>query len=362
MEHKKKILLFIDSIGYGGAQKQFVCLCNLLKEAGFDVKVLVIYDEFDFYKPFLKGVDIICDLASKNIFLRLFRIPLLIKKKKADVVISYLDTQCILACLARLICRFKLIVSERNTTQKIGYRERIKFLLYRKADYIVPNSYSQGRFISDNYKHLSGKVNVITNTIDQDTFSPSKIKTQREVPEVISVGRNLYQKNYLGMVECVKILVKRGVKAHFSWYAGVNGTDDYHNKVIKKIEEYGLNDVITIKEPTNRIADCYRESDFFWLASFYEGFPNVLCEAMMCGLPVACGNVCDNADIVKEEENGFLFDPHNPEEMADQLQRMISLTHEERKAVAVNNVRRITELCSEDVFIEKYIKLIEDKQ
>ncbi len=360
MAQKKRLLLFIDSIGYGGAQKQFVCLCRLLKNADYDVKVLVIYDEFDFYKPFLEDIEVNCDHASKNTFRRLFRIPRLIKKQKADVVISYLDTQCILACLAKMTSKFKLIVSERNTTQHVGFKERIKFWLFRYADYIVPNSYTQGRFISNNYKNLANKVKVITNTIDQVTFFPSGKYAYNDTPEVISVGRNLYQKNYLGMVDCVNILKQRGVKAHFTWYAGINGDDDYHVNVEKRIKDYGLHNTITIKEPTNKIADCYRNSDFFWLASFYEGFPNVLCEAMMCGLPVACGKVCDNGDIVKDGENGFLFNPHNTEEMANQVQKLLSLTIEERKCMSIKNIERIKELCSEDRFKEKYVQLIEN--
>lgn len=358
MKEKKKILMFIDSIGYGGAQKQFVCLANLLKSKGYQVKILVIYDELDFYFSSLNGIEILCDQKSRSHFMRLIRIPRIMANEKPDVVISYLDSQCILACLAKLLGGFKVIVSERNTTQVLNFRERIKFWTYKLADYIVPNSYAQGDFIIKNYHSLSNKVRVITNVIEDREFRPAEKKVNNDVPQIISVGRNVYQKNYLGMVETVKILKDRGVNVHFNWYAEEYPCN-YYQGVYKKISEYNLHDMISIFKPVKEIADKYRESDFFWLASFFEGFPNVLCEAMKCGLPVACSNVCDNPHIVEEGVNGYLFNPNSPKEMADKIEKLLNLNKIERGKMIKANVAKIEELCSSSVFLEKYIKLIE---
>lgn len=351
--------MFIDSIGYGGAQNQFVNLAVLLKEHGFQVKVLVIYDEYDFYKPILKDIEVICDKKSKRPLNRVLRIPRLINKEKPDVVIAYLDTQCTLACVARIFSRFKLIVSERNTTQVLSKKEKVKFWLYRFADYIVPNSYTQGRYIAKLKPKYRDKIQVITNTIDLKRFYPSEARVHNNVPQIISVGRNILQKNYLGMVEVVKLLKEKDVIAHFNWYAGECDAS-YQQLVFEKIKSYGLEDMISILEPTQSIGDKYRESDFFWLYSFFEGFPNVLCEAMACGLPVACSNVCDNGDIVKEGENGVLADPNNYQEMANQMYKLLGYDEEKIKQLSKNNIDRVKLLCSEKTFIDKYLKLIYD--
>lgn len=353
------ILMFIDSIGYGGAQNQFVSLALLLKDQGYQVKILVIYDEFDFYKNKLDGIEIICDQESKKPINRIWRIPRLIARQRPDIVIAYLDSQCELACIARAFSRFKLIVSERNTTQRLGWKERVKFWLYQFADYIVPNSQTQGRFISTLKPKYKGKIRVITNVIDLRRFYPSEDYHTKVAPEVISVGRNTYQKNYVGMVEVVNILRDRGIKAHFNWYAGECEVS-YLNLVTERIRKYGLEEMISIHEPTQSIGDKYRESDFFWLYSFFEGFPNVLCEAMACGLPVACSNVCDNRDIVKEGENGVLADPNNYTEMADQLCKLLGFDEEKLKQMSDSNVARVKSLCSEKAFIDKYLELIKE--
>ena len=80
---------------------------------------------------------------------------------------------------------------------------------------------------------------------------------------------------------------------------------------------------------------------------------------MASGLPVIASNVCDNSLYVKSGENGWLFDPNNIEEMADII---IKATAEEPSVLSLmgQNGRRIAEkFCSEEIFVDKYIKLIE---
>lgn len=354
----KKILMFIDSVGNGGAQKQFVHLANLLRKKGYEVKILVVFDEFDFYRNFLNDIEIICDAKGKKPLKRILRLPRLIARQKPDVVISFLDSQCIIACLASLLRNFKLIVSERNTTQVLSWSEKMKFCLYNRSDSIVPNSFAQGYFIENHFPSLKNKIRVITNVIDLKEFYPSSIPIENDTPRVISVGRNVYQKNYLGMVEAVKIIKKRGIKVHFDWYAK-KCADKYYIQVDELISRYDLNDMISIYDPVRNIADKYRESDIFWLASYYEGFPNVLCEAMACGLPVVCSNVCDNPIIVQDTNKDFLFDPGDPIEMADQLERILKMPKELKRQMSKENINRINNLCSEEKFISKYLELIE---
>ena len=103
---------------------------------------------------------------------------------------------------------------------------------------------------------------------------------------------------------------------------------------------------------------CYRRSDIFCLPSLYEGFPNVLCEAMACGLPVACSDICDNPDIVEEGVNGYLFDPLNVQDMADAILKMAQLSQSQRKALAKNNIDKIQSLCSEQRFVKEYMTFL----
>ena len=79
---------------------------------------------------------------------------------------------------------------------------------------------------------------------------------------------------------------------------------------------------------------------------------------MSCGLPVACSDVCDNPYIVKETGCNLLFDPNNPNEIANQLILLAEMTKEERKKVGTKNRNRILGLCSIEHFVSEYEKIL----
>jgi glycosyltransferase involved in cell wall biosynthesis len=67
----------------------------------------------------------------------------------------------------------------------------------------------------------------------------------------------------------------------------------------------------------------YRSSDIFVLPSLTEGVPSVVLEAMTLGLPVIATSVGSVPYIISHEENGLLVSPRNPDEIADNITRLI---------------------------------------
>lgn len=153
--------------------------------------------------------------------------------------------------------------------------------------------------------------------------------------------------------------MNRGFKFHVSWYGKSDSNLDYFNLCQQKIVKYNLQKYISLKEKTKHIKQVYQDADFFSLPSFYEGTPNVICEAMSCGCPVICSSVCDNSIYVEEGDNGFLFDPHNPESMAESIGRALLVTDNEYAYMSNQSRNRAERLLSEKTFLDKYIKIIE---
>lgn len=351
-----KIKCFIDSLGSGGAQRQLSCLAVLLKEAGHEVEVVVYYDH-PFYQdhlvnhgvPFRILPNAIKPLSRIKEFWNYF------KKENADCVIAYQDTPAIVACLCKLFgCKFKLIVSERNTTQYISLRTRIKFNLYRLANFVVPNSITQGNFIKQHFVFLSKKVRVITNFVDIDYFCEKKHDVNRPT-EIISVARLYPQKNAPRFVEAVKVAIDNGARFHVKWF-GARGAD--YVRTHSLIKQYGLDEFFELLEPTKDILSEYQKSDWFVLPSLFEGFPNVLCEAMSCGLPVLFSNVCDNSYIAKDGDNGYAFDPLNVNQMASILMKIGSLQEDIVHHMGARSRVIIENRFSKDNFIQQYLELL----
>lgn len=356
----KKIILFTDCLGAGGAQRQLVGLAIMLKEKDYNVTVAT-YHNIDFYKKQLDdaGVRNLVIPNGSNKKTRIWAVRTFLKKERPDWVVSYQETPSLLACIAKVTgCKFRLIVSERNTTQAVGMNERVRFFLYRWADAIVPNSYAQENYLTSHYPWMQKKLKTITNFVDLDYFSFIERK-KRKVPEIVIAATIWSSKNTLGFIEAVKKLVDRNSRFHVSWYGKSNIDMDYYNESLQKIQEYGIQDYIELKDKTKQIKNVYHNADLFCLPSFYEGTPNVICEAISAGLPVACSDVCDNYIYVKPGCNGVLFDPNNPNDMANKISQLLYISSLEFEKYQKNSRQIALGKLSKDVFVDAYVKIIE---
>lgn len=360
----KRILCLIDSLGAGGAQRQMVGLATFLKEKGYEVVVAIYHKDNGelFYADNLlsAGVPYVFLKEAERNLTRPYYIAKYIRKVKPDVVISYLFTPCICASFARIFNRrFKLIVSERNTTQQTSRNEKIRFNLFRVANYVVPNAYAQEDYIKQSFPFLSKKVVTIPNFVDLEHFVPSVSHTRREIPEVVVAASIWASKNTVGFIDAVAALRDKGYKFHITWYGLNNTWVDYINQCKQKIKDFALSDFIELKEKTTHIKEVYQDADFFCLPSFYEGTPNVICEAMACGLPIACSDVCDNSRYVFSGENGFLFNPKDTNSVVLAFEQLFTLNSDEYNSFRINSRIIAEQKLSKEVFINSYLKLIE---
>lgn len=356
-----KVLCFTDCLGAGGAQRQLVGLAYMLHQRGMEVKVCYYYD-IPFYQEYLdeRGVqhELIPSASS-----HLKRIPTVTKyfhQEKPDWVIAYQETPSLVATLAKIFGgRFYLIVSERNTTQHTGFNEKLRFNLFRWTDYIVPNAYSQEDYIKQTFPFLSNKVVTIPNFVDLNYFVPPATRQRREKPEIMIAASIWPSKNTLGFIDAVAVLKAKGYKFHISWY-GLNAKNkEYCDQCQDKIILLGLEDCIELKEKTKKIKECYQNADYFCLPSFYEGTPNVICEAIACGLPVVCSDVCDNSRYVAEGENGFLFNPKDTNSIVAAFERLFALSDIEYNQYGHRSRELAEQKLSKEEFFNAYIKLIE---
>ena len=351
----KTIICFTDNLGSGGAQRQLVGLACMLKEQGYDVSVLLYYDN-PFYKPTLDkvGIESVVIGNTANPIKRLWKLYCYLKRQPCDAVISYQETPSLIASIFRPLFKWrKLIVSERNTTQKLTIKNRLRFALYRLADTIVPNSYSQANFLKDNYPKLSSKIVPITNFVNTDIFAPNSDRHRGN--KLVVVASNKLEKNFNRFIEAVSLCKDKLVGIKIEWYGIREPLIPQHQKII---EERGVSDIVCVFPPHNNIQAVYQNADYFCLPSLFEGFPNVLCEAMSCGLPVICSNVCDNPHIVQQGVNGFVFDPCNVQQMADSIQRITQLSELEYEKMSQANRNKSKSMFSPVAFIEKYLDIL----
>lgn len=357
-----KILCFTDGFNQGGAERQLVGLANLLQKKGYDV-TLASYHSYNFYHSLM----IECNLKYHFIkcgdsqWSKLYACYKYFKSSKFDWIISYKGGSNQICCILKALgMHYKLLVSERCFVYNHNSYQKRKFFLYRYADKIVPNSNAQKVFIEDHYPHLVSKTETITNFTDTEHFSVSN-KQKENILKILVTARISKQKNIEKFLIAIKEIYKTNKDIKVDWFGNTNyGEDDYAQKCIKLVSKYKLERIFAFHPATNNIKEEYQKCDVFCLPSIFEGFPNVICEAMSCGKPILCSDVCDNSLIIEDKLNGFLFDPENIDDIVAKIQAMIDMPKEKFDRMGYESRRIAVKLFSEDNFVNKYIKIIEN--
>jgi glycosyltransferase involved in cell wall biosynthesis len=90
--------------------------------------------------------------------------------------------------------------------------------------------------------------------------------------------------------------------------------------------------------------------------SLYEGMPNVVLEAMACGLPVIASRVPGNDELVREGETGFLFDLQQPDSVTNALGQLMN-DRDLCARLGANARRRVTKNFSWSNAVQAYLAL-----
>lgn len=360
-----KILCLISGLGSGGAERQMTGLANLLQEKGDDIK-LIYYHKLHFYRDYLErnSINNECVVESKYKLVNLYFVYKKIKTFNPDVVISYMDGPSLIACIIKILgMSFKLLVSERTSTVCLRrtLKKKIKFALYRVANCVVPNSYSEADYLKVKYPFLKGKIFPITNFVDLDYFYFKERRNNLTITNILVVGRIIVSKNVLNLIYAIRNLLEKGFVLNVTWVGKIENIT-YYKQCLNECHRLNLDDYILFKGESVSIIEDYHNADVFCLPSWREGFPNVICEAMACGLPILCSDIGDNSHIVISEKNGFLFNPYSVSDIENTLSRFLEMNVSERQKMGEASREIAMERFSKKRFIEQYSYLINSNE
>ena len=360
----KKITCFATSLSSGGAEKQLSILANILVEKGYNVEFATFSNTKDEYYLSPKVNRIRIDQKG-NTLRRFIQIFAFFYHTSSDCIISF-GARCSFLSIIPLFFRknIKIIAGERCATfQGLTWYQKLNYkLLYKRADFIVPNNYTQKKEIETLYPSLINKTHVITNYTNLNQFIVHPIPHNEKV-RIGIFGRYGKQKNYERLAEVLRQVKEEvGPIFHVDWYGnreiGSEKNPDYI-AFSRLIESYEIGDIITLNGHTDKVAEIIPQFDVMCLPSIGEGFSNSISEYICCGKPVLCSDVADNSILVKDGINGFLFDPFDIKMMANAFKRFFSLSEQEKKQMGKESRKIAETLFDKDKFINSYIELIE---
>jgi colanic acid/amylovoran biosynthesis glycosyltransferase len=139
--------------------------------------------------------------------------------------------------------------------------------------------------------------------------------------EILCVGRLTPSKAQYILVSAIQELRSRYRNIHLR----IVGDGEDRETLGMHVARLGLEDHVAFEGPIghDRIRDYYATSDLFVLASFAEGLPVVLMEAMAMGVPVVSTTVAGIPELIRHERDGLLVAPSDVEGLAAAIAKLI---------------------------------------
>jgi glycosyltransferase involved in cell wall biosynthesis len=168
-----------------------------------------------------------------------------------------------------------------------------------------------------------GKLQVVHCGVDPDVFRPVRHSNgagpARE-PHVLSVGRLIDLKGHALLLEAIAIARAEGVRASLT----IVGDGSTRPALEARAARLGLVDEVTFAGAVGQdeIAGFYADADIFCLASFAEGVPVVLMEAMAMEIAVIATRIAGIPELVEDGVSGLVVPPGRADRLAAALRAL----------------------------------------
>jgi glycosyltransferase involved in cell wall biosynthesis len=289
-----KISLFTTSLNRGGAERVFVNLANYWTAQGHQVQYVLFSQAGGLLEELNAGVEVV-DLGQTRpqLPLRLAYIWAFknyLKAERPDVVYSTLTYVTVTALIAGKIANYKgqMVVRQANSIAnqaKVSIPVRLwnwfgYHVCYRWADSILVNSSNSRDEMVAMLPRLKDRVRLIYNPV----MVPESLRRQNaknEMPVVLASGRFAVQKDYATLLRAFRL-----VRDETMCRLVILGDGPLRSEMEAQIKELKLSEDVELLGYVNDTLSYYLSADLFVLTSKWEGFPNVLAEALAEGLPV----------------------------------------------------------------------------
>jgi N-acetylgalactosamine-N,N'-diacetylbacillosaminyl-diphospho-undecaprenol 4-alpha-N-acetylgalactosaminyltransferase len=359
----------------GGAER---VISLLLKELDNErnIKVYFMMMEYGIEYDLPKYINpIILSNSKKSGVKKLLELPFIamklkkyIKENNINIVMSFLYRPNYINILAKIFgSSHKSIINIRSTTSRYkneGLLGKINLFLinnlFDKADLIISNS----KGVDEDLKSLMNittNTKVIYNPVDIEYINSKKdicedvdFEFREDKKYVISVGRLIPLKRNIDLIKTFFELQKVDDNIEVIFLGDGILKDELINDCVKLGIKEKVHFLGNVKNPFYYLV----KSDLFVLNSEIEGFPNVLVEAMACGLPVVSSD-CKSGprEILEDEKYGLLYPVGNVDKLKEKM-KFYLYEDIDMDTIKIRNLKRIEDF-SVDKIMNEFKKVLE---
>lgn len=196
-------------------------------------------------------------------------------------------------------------------------REKIEACVFVRAI----SSYSRSQLMKSCEYPQWSKIESVYLGVDVSVFAPRPFRAAPDPIEILCVGRLSPVKAQHVLVDVAGILRARGRRVLVRLVGG--GPD--RATLERHIRELGLEKEVVLHgfTPQSELDELYRHADIFALASFAEGLPGVLMEAMALEIPCVSTAITGTPELIEHGVDGLLVPPSDTLAFADAVDKLI---------------------------------------
>ena len=359
-----RVLCVITAMGCGGAERRLAWLVNRLAEKGHRIALRVLHGDDSFFEidPAI-GVRFFAEehLHGANAVAKFLRRPEWLRgqivAERPDVVLSFIDVANVVTLWAGRPLECPIVVAERthppSHTVPVWYAILRRFL-YPGASRVVVQTEETARWARrwlDPDRVVTIPNPVVASLSAGDHLSQCPLPQGRHW--LVAAGRLSEEKGFDKLIEAFAKIAPH----HPDWHLVVLGEGPERALLEHHVREHGLQGRVEIPGVVRNPEDYFHASDIFVLTSRYEGFPNSLCEAMACGLPVVSFDCpVGPGEIIVDGEDGLLVPAGDVSVLAAALRRLID--NPDEAARMADRATRVVEKFGEEAVAARWEELL----
>jgi glycosyltransferase involved in cell wall biosynthesis len=323
----------------GGAERTALRMLDELPRDRYDPTLYLFARE----GPYLDEVDprvrLVCAERDAGRLGRFRALRRFLAAERFDAVVSFLSYFTVYAACRLAGPGTKYVISQQTPVsaflQDADYRwrrplrrrifEMVARAVYPRVDLVVASSQGVADDLVSRFGVSRDRAVIVPNPVD---IAVVERKAQEPIdasldgdgrPVVITAGRLADAKNLPLLMAALEQLASR-----MSFRAWILGRGELESQVREWVAQRGLQDRVQLLGFQSNPWKFMARADVFVLTSRYEGFGNVLVEAMASGVPVVATASAGTREIVQHERNGLLVDQHESGAVAAAIERVLT--------------------------------------
>jgi glycosyltransferase involved in cell wall biosynthesis len=294
-----KILFLLQDLCFGGTQRQTLELARRLDRNLFSPSMLTLTGKTDLDQVAVEAGIPVRHLGRGRGVAPLFFLNLCnaLKEAAPDILVPCTALPNIWGRIWGRYLRVPLIVGTCRGGSALACQHEV--LLWRLAHHMICNS-------SELYIKLqrlglpAARLTYIANGVDTALFAPAPLSGRG--PVILCVARLAEDKNHLTLLRAFREVLQSVPEARLR----LVGDGPEEAALRRWVGERGMSGSVDFFPGETDMRPHYAQARVFALSSVREGQPNVILEAMACGLPVCATAVGGIPDMVEENVTGFL--------------------------------------------------------